>query len=240
MESKKLIWTLVVALLAVTVTSCNLGKAPQPTADVNAIYTSAAQTMVADLRSKQTQTAQAMPPTATATPPLSQTPLPTFMIATGVLPFGTPGTVSPLSTLALTRPAGTKSFGGQVGCNAAIFIGETKPYDGTFMTPGKVFEKGWSMFNSGTCSWDEGFSWAFKSGDRMQGEDILISQAVDFTKPQHSQAFIVQMQVPSKPGEYKGFWQMKNDTGVWFGDMPWVDIIVGGKGTQTPTPTKKP
>jgi hypothetical protein len=239
MEFKK-VWTLAAILLVLVATSCNIGKAPEPTPDVNAIYTSAAGTMVADLNSQLTQTAQAMPPPATNTPPSSATPLVTFAVATGSVPFGTPGTPI-LATLALSTPrptSGTVTFGGQNGCNAAVFIGETKPLDGTLMDQGKVFTKGWSMFNSGTCAWDEGYSWAFKSGDRMQGEDIHITQVNDFTKPQHSQAFVVQFQVPNKPGEYKGFWQMKDDAGNWFGDMPWVDIVVGSRnGTATPTAT---
>ena len=232
MESKKLIWTLVIVLLAVVVTSCNIGRSPEPTADVNAIYTAAAQTMVAALSQQLTQTAQAAPPTATGTSLASQTPLPTFPISTGSIPFGTPGTARP------TLPSGTGVYSYPVGCNDATFIGETKPFDGTLMTAGKVFDKGWSMLNTGTCVWDEGYSFAFKSGDRMQGENILIRQSADFTQPQHSQAFVVQMQVPNAQGEYKGFWQMKDDQGNWFGSIVYVDISVGSKnGTATPTAT---
>ena len=51
-----------VLVLAAALTSCNIGKAPEPTQDVNAIYTSAAGTMVAQLNDQQTQTAQAIPP----------------------------------------------------------------------------------------------------------------------------------------------------------------------------------
>ena len=180
---------------------------------------------------------QAVTPTPRASPtPLgSALPLPTFAIP-GLTPFSTlaPG----LTALPTTAVGGAVSF--PVGCNDATFIGETKPYDGTVMVGGQVFEKGWSMQNSGTCTWDEGYSFAFKSGDQMQGENIRITQVADFTKPQHSLAFIVKMQVPSKPGQYKGFWQMRADNGEWFGSIVYVDISVGGKGTPTPTSTKKP
>ncbi len=241
MNFKKLIWTFAAVLLAAALTSCNIGKAPEPTPDVNAIYTAAAATMVAGLSSQQTQTAQAMPPTATSTPLASPTPFPTFAIATGSIPFGTPGTAIVFGTPGTARPtlpSGTGVFSYPVGCNDATFIGETKPLDGTMMTAGKLFDKGWSMLNSGTCTWDEGYSFAFKSGDRMQGNDIKITQSADFTKPQHSQAFIVQMQVPNAQGHYKGFWQMKDDQGNWFGSIVYVDISVGSKsGTATPTAT---
>ncbi len=244
MNLKKLFWTSAAVLLAATVTSCNIGKAPaEPTADVNAIYTSAAQTMIAGLSSQQTQTAQAVPPAATATPPASFTPLPTFAIATGSIPFGTPGTPLVLfgtpSTTMPTLPSGTGVYSFPVGCNDATYIGGA-PADGTVYAGGKLFDASWSMLNSGTCKWDEGFSFAFKSGDRMQGEDVVLTKnmsATNFTAPGHSQAFVIPMQAPRAPGEYKGFWQMKSDAGVWFGSLVWVDIIVNGRGTITPTAT---
>jgi hypothetical protein len=243
MKLTKLTWTLALILLAAALTSCNIGKSPEPTADVNAIYTSAAQTMVAGLNSQLTQTAQAAPPTATYTPLATGTLLPTFAIATGSVAFGTPGTPLALNTLALgtpqaTLPSGTGVYSYPVGCNDATFIGETKPLDGTLMTAGKLFDKGWSLLNTGTCTWDEGYSFAFKSGDRMQGNNVLISASGDFTKPQHSQAFVVKMQVPNAQGQYKGFWQMKDDQGNWFGSIVYVDISVGSRnGTATPTAT---
>ncbi len=242
MRSTKIIWTVVVLLMSAALASCNLGKAPEPTPDVNGIYTSAASTMIAGLNSQQTQTAQAMPQ-ATATLAATITPLPTFAISTGsVLTFGTPGTPFVLGTPGTplaTLPSGTGVYSMPVGCTDATFIGETKPYDGTILAAGKLFDKGWSMFNSGTCKWDEGFQFAFKSGDQMQGENITIQKVTgDFTAPGHSQAFIVPMKAPFKPGEYKGYWQMQDDTGHWFGSIVYVDIIVGSAhGTSTPTAT---
>ena len=244
MKFKKLFWTTAAVMLAAALTSCNLGRAPAaPTPDVNAIYTSAAQTMIAGLSSQQTQTAQAMP-RATATLAASFTPLPTFaIVGTGSVPFGTPGTPFVLgtpSTQMPTLPSGTGLYSFPVGCSDAKEIGETDPYDGTVIAGGKLFDKGWSLLNVGTCKWDEGYSFAFKSGDQMQGENVVLtknSSNSDFTMPGHSQAFVIHMQAPRQPGESKGFWQMKNDAGQWFGSLVWVDIIVYGKGTVTPTAT---
>ena len=116
-------------VLAALLTSCNIGKAPEPTQDVNAIYTSAAGTMIAQLNDQQTQTAQAAPPTAAASPtPLdTMTPLPTLANLAGVTPFGTAfvlGTPGGLLTpLATSAPAGSGSNGLAVGCNNAAFVG---------------------------------------------------------------------------------------------------------------------
>jgi len=236
MQLKRLVWATTAVLLAVVLTSCNIGKSPEPTVDANAVYTAAAQTMVAGLSDEQTQTAQAIPPTAQSSPtPLASfTPLATFAIGTGSVPFGTPftlGTLTPgvpgISTPKPSPiPAGTNSVSFPVGCDNATYVGETDPADGTRMETGKTFEKGWSFQNSGTCEWGIGYSFAFKDGDQMQGEDIRISQDSDITKPGAGQAFNVHFQAPTGAGEYKGRWQMKNASGVWFGSIVWVDIVV--------------
>ncbi len=244
MHLNKLVWAYAAVVAAIALTSCNIGKAPEPTPDVNAIYTSAAQTMIAGLNARQTQTAAAVPPTpmATSTLAASFTPLATFPVGTGVLPFGTPFslgtpfTIGTATTPLATLPSGTGVYSFPVGCADATFIGETAPYDKTVLAGGKEFSKGFSMLNSGTCTWDEGFSFAFKSGDQMQGENQLITQSSQFTKPGQSQAFVLHLQAPRAAGEYKGFWQMKNDTGVWFGSIVFVDIIIGTGPTPTPTP----
>jgi hypothetical protein len=232
MQLSKLIWVLTVLLLMAALTSCNIGKAPEPTQDVNAIFTSAAGTMIAQLNDQQTQTAQAVPPTSNASPtPFDTiTPLPTVAGLVGSTPFGTPFTIGTpgigLTPLATHVPAGNSSTAS--GCNDASLIGETIP-DGTTIHPAKKFDKAWSLQNTGTCTWDEGYSFAFKSGEQMQGNDVVLtkqSDTKDFTPPGHSQAFVIHMWAPGTAGEYKGYWQMKDDKGNWFGSLVWVDIHV--------------
>jgi hypothetical protein len=236
MQLKRLFWVVAVLLLTTVLTSCNIGKSPEPTADVNAIFTSAAGTMIAQLNDQQTQTALAVPPTSASSPtPLDTfTPLPTFAQGSTVLGtpflFNTPGTgltpLAPLATIAPTTGSGSTHFA--VGCNDAEFTGENMP-DGTIVTPAKRFEKWWMLQNVGTCTWDEGYSFDFKSGDQLNGDNKLITKNSDkseFTAPGHSQSFIVQMWAPGTAGEYKGYWQMKSDSGQWFGSIVSVDIQV--------------
>ncbi len=225
---RKSLGAIAVLGLAASLASCNLGKAPAPTVDANAIYTAAAATLVSQMNDQQTQTAQA----PTATDLATFTPLPTFPIGLGLTPFGTgvavgagtPGAgITPLPTLAGAGTGGSSGFA--VGADNAIFFGETIP-DGTKMNPQHDFKKCWQLQNGGTSTWDENYMFAFKSGERMNGVDIKIVNSTDFTKPGHSQTFCVQLYAPKTAGEYKGFWQMKNDTGVWFGSLVSVDIIV--------------
>ena len=229
MFPKKRIGALVGLLLAGALTACNLSRASQPTPDVNALYTEAAGTLVAQFNDQQTQTAAAASPT----PALSPTPLATLAplptLAVGLTPFGTftfstpgAGLTTPLPTL----PQGTGVYSFPVGCDDAQYIGETKPFDKAQLDPLTAFKKGWSLLNVGTCTWDEGYMFAFKSGDEMQGSDVKIVTSDQFTAPGHSQAFVVHLITPHDPGEYIGKWQMKNDSGVWFGSVVSVDIVV--------------
>lgn len=225
MSSRTFAGAIATVLMAIALTSCGTGATPAPTVDANAIYTAAAQTLAAGIARGETQTAQAVTPT----PALSATPLSTFSIATGSVPFGTPqGTPFNLPTVALSgtpRPLGTAPSGA-VGCNNAVFIGETPPMDKTQMTAGKNFTKGWSMQNTGTCAWNAGYSWAFVTGDQMAGKNIVMTANDAATDPGHSNTFIVKLTAPTASGEYKGFWRMKAPDGTFFGDMPWVDIVI--------------
>jgi hypothetical protein len=113
-----------------------------------------------------------------------------------------------------------------VGCDDATYLSETKPDDGTQVTAGDTFTKGWSLQNKGTCTWNVGYTFAFDSGDQMAGTNIAISKDADFTAPGHSQTFIIKLKAPATAGEYKGYWKMKNAQGTAFGSRVWVDIVV--------------
>jgi hypothetical protein len=245
MHLKQFVWASAAVLMAAALTSCNLGKAPEPTPDVNGIYTSAAQTMVAGFSDQQTQTAQAAPPTEQPTETKSAvfTPLATFApIGTGSVPFGSPvagitpfpvGTPGTLPTNKPTAlPAGTNSVSFPVGPDNAMFVGEDpvesaqKPYK---VDRGKKFQKSWSLQNVGTSTWNTGYSFSFKSGDNLQPEPeaiVIRNEEKDFTAPGHSQAFVITIHAPDKPGTYTAFWQMKNASGVWFGSIVSVNISV--------------
>lgn len=217
-------------LLAITIsgvfllTACNLGKSPEPTQDVNAIYTNVAQTTMAQFSAQQTQTAQAVPP-ASPTAQATFTPLPTFPVLGGTTPLAaSPGIgVTPLAS---PIPSGGTGGSTAVGCNDAAYVNETKPFDNAEITAGKNFTKGWQLQNTGTCAWDEGYSFAFFSGDQMGGADVYIGKNDAATDPGHSNTFIVKLQAPKDPGTYKGVWRMKDDQGNFFGAYPYVLIVV--------------
>jgi hypothetical protein len=226
MLQRRILGVLAGGALCLGLAACNLGKSPEPTPDVNALYTQAAGTLIGQMNEGLTQTAQAAPPTeqASPTPLASFTPLPTFPVG-GLTPIGTPlalGTAGiPLLPTSGVAPA--KSW--PQGCDDAQFTNETIP-DGTKMNSRHDFYKWWAFLNVGTCTWDEGYEFAYKSGDRLNGDNVKIQYEKDFTKPGESIAFKVHMDAPKEAGEYIGFWQMRNDSGGWFGSLVSVDIIV--------------
>jgi hypothetical protein len=231
MRFKKLFWAPAVLVLTASLASCNIGKSAGPTQDVSSIFTQAAGTMVAQFNDQQTQTALAAPSqTDTPTAGATFTALPTFPVA-GITPFGVGGTAFVFNTPVGGTPIATTGGGPvgstAVGCDDAAFVAETIP-DKTGFSKGKVFEKAWQMANTGTCTWDKGYKFAFQSGDRMTGVDIVIlgTTSSPSTPPGHSNTFIVTMKAPLTAGEYKGFWRMQTEAGVAFGQRPWVDIIV--------------
>jgi len=208
MRVKKLAWLTVSLLAMVAMTACNIGATPAPTLDVNAIYTSAAATLLADFSQQQTQTALAVPPTPTNTLAVLSTPI------AGYTPqgVGTPPAVS--TPVVFNTPVPTLS--GPL-CNDSVFIADVTVRDGSLMKPGQDFEKIWTIKNSGTCAWGEGYVLAFVSGDKMDGYDLPFSTNIGPVKPGDTVNLKINMTAHLAEGTYSGCWKMKDDKGYFFG-----------------------
>lgn len=209
MRFKRLAWLAILSLALIALTGCTLGSTPEPTLDVNAIYTSAAETAVAAFSAQMTQTALAIPPTAAPT----NTPLATLVTnpitpAAGITPLGV-GTPVVFSTIAPT-------LSGPI-CNNSVFIADVTVPDGTVMAPGEDFEKVWAIKNSGTCQWVEGYSLVFVSGDDMDGYNLPIKTIDDYVDPGATVNFKINMTAHLNKGTYEGCWRMKDDKGYYFG-----------------------
>lgn len=242
-----------VLLGSLMIASCNVGASATPTTDVNALNTAIVGTTVAQLSGQLTSTALISPtetpapaetianlPTLAVLPTqdLSGAPSPTLNVA--ALPtfsfVNTPvgGNVS--TPVAGSTPLATAvpnlNSGGQPstknGCNDALYVSDTPP-DGTVVTAGKEFQHAWELQNTGTCTWDEGYVFAFQpetSSSQIKGYDITIKSGDTFTDPGHTQSFIVKLIAPTTAGEYKGHWRMKDDQGNFFGSFVYLDIVV--------------
>jgi ABC-type amino acid transport substrate-binding protein len=109
------------------------------------------------------------------------------------------------------------------------------------MQPGQPFTKGWRVRNSGTCPWDQTYTFAYAGGNvpaaQMGGQPVRVNGTV---APGATYDFKVPLTAPSAPGVYQAFWTMRNWENTPFGDRVWVGIQVPGPPTPIPQPTAPP
>jgi hypothetical protein len=116
------------------------------------------------------------------------------------------------------------------------FVSDVTVPDGTTFEPGTVFRKIWRIRNSGTCTWDAGYRFAFLAGDRMSGPRSTPLGTLDrlpqspplfpVIRPGEEIELSVTLIAPSEAGTYTGQWQLFAPDGTPFGTRPYVLIAV--------------
>lgn len=192
--------------LLMGVSACNLPSNTTPTQGADIALTSAAQTVAANMTQAAILNPPTIPPTSTLGFPTS-----TLAIATTSVP---PTTAVPTQT-----------------CDVAQFIDDVTIPDGTVLEPNETFTKTWRLKNNGTCSWTTSYAIVFSNGDSLGGP---ATQALTGNvNPGQSLDISVNLKAPATPGSYKGYWKLRNGSGVLFAQF-YVDIKVS---SATPTPT---
>jgi hypothetical protein len=184
--------------------ACAPATTPAPTPDVNAIYTSAAYTVVAEFTlTAASFTATPLPPTETPTlEPSTATATSAVVIATNEL--GTP--IELCDSLSFNPTS----------------VDVTIP-DGTQMVPGQTFTKTWKIKNDGACGWGSGYGLTYAYGEKMSGKPQALATLVEIGQEVEVS---VELKAPDKVGEYTSAWQMTNPKGIPFGKALFVKIIV--------------
>jgi len=235
---------LILTTAALILAGCNVGATPAPTLDVNAINTAIVGTTVAQLSLQFTQTAQAQP---SATPAPTDTPvnLPTFALPTlggaspttsGALPTisfnTTPVVTTPIpgfTQLASPVPAGATAVTGD-SCQNSAYVADVTIPDGTVLRPGQDFVKTWTIKNTGSCTWDDGYEFAWIAGDKaLDPYTVKFDTKNDFISGGATTDISVNLTAPLEPGKYTATWKMKSDTGYFFGGLFTVVIEVKKK-----------
>lgn len=208
---------ILILLTALTLSACGSSQAEEtPTLSVEDLKTAA----VATFQAGQTQTALAAP---TMTPPP-----PTATATLALLP------TLPLNTQAVNTPVVAVT----ASCNKLLYISDVTIPDNTAVNPGQTFTKTWRVQNSGSCAWAAGYKFSLVGGDAMGGQTVTLTASV---APGSSYDISVPMTAPSKAGKLTGSWRMSDASGVYFGDMLTVVVVVGGTtGTAAPTATNTP
>ena len=189
---RKLLIPIVALATATLACSQFTASTPQPAATLNALYTSAAQT----LEGMSTQAAVATQLSPTPTLSLS---VPSFTPI--VVNTFTP--VPPLATLPVTR------------CDAASFVSDVTYPDGSNVSLGSAFTKIWRLKNTGTCTWTTSYALVFVSGERF-GAPTTVSMPTN-VGPGQTVDLAVNMTAPNQSGHYRGDWKLRNASNVLFG-----------------------
>ena len=139
--SKSIRHALILTIIILILSACNLPSNSPVTEEPNAVFTAAAQTV-------QAQLTQSVP----------------FSTPTLPVAFAT----STLSAPTVVIPSSTVSIPASPVCDQARFIRDVSIPDGTVFAPGATFTKTWRMRNDGTCTWS-GYTLVFDTGDAMGG-----------------------------------------------------------------------
>jgi Ig-like domain from next to BRCA1 gene len=209
-------------LISFILSACNFGQEPEPTPDIGAIFTAAAETVQAQFAIELTQTALAAP-TATQPPlPPTATPIPTFAIdgssnvaATPIATFGIGTQPTGVSLLPTSTSLAVLSTQAGPVCMDSAFVADITYPDGKVVEDNVFIAKVWSIQNTGTCTWDDGFSLQPITGDAKG--TWLIDQTKEFVKPGEIVEIRIDIRTPSKAGDWGGCWRMQGDSGQWFG-----------------------
>ncbi|MBK9779778.1 MAG: hypothetical protein IPP55_06990 [Anaerolineales bacterium] len=230
-------------LAAMLLSACNIGLTPPPpTQDVGAIQTQAFGSVLTQAAQNSTQTAVAIPPTPIPTNTIAPTnTLPAIPTSDAFgIPTNTPFTFNTQQP-GLTPQAGGLSFTATVGsystvttqngCSNGYLVSESQPYDGKTILFNTDFTKSWDFINTGTCAWDEGYTFAFVAEFStgpiyvLPKKDYIIPKTGPFVKPGATGTFSVPMRAPKDPGDYTWYFKLKDDAGQYFGSLVWVRII---------------
>lgn len=202
------------ALLAAII-ACNFPAPGSPAQNgQDLILTEAAQTVEAQLTLAGAIQATITPGSIEATP----SPLPDTT--------QTPGDPSAQETP--TPDTGTPS---EIPCDRAGFVADVNYPDNTRVDPGAEFVKTWRLRNTGSCTWDPGYTVVFDRGDSLDAPAAVPIPGL--VAPNETVEISVSMKAPDTPGTYQGYWKLRNPAGVIFGlgeqadkDF-WIKIVVG-------------
>ncbi len=197
MKIKICICTIISILL---LTACSPGAAAQPTGtaiDMNAVATSIAGTVIANITEQAAEFTPTLEPTATT----ALTSTPTITLTPGI-------TETPTEKI----------------CDDMVFLSDVTIPDNTVEAPGAEFVKTWKVKNIAACTWTTGYRIINAAyGDKMGGETTALTAEV---LPDAEAEISMTLKAPTTPGKYSSFWRLSNNNGYTFGTVLTVVIVV--------------
>lgn len=197
------------ALTLMVILACNslAPTTPQPAATLNALYTSVVETLNA--MSTQGAVSLTMPPTSTGTL---------------TIPTASPITFQTFTVVPPVQPS-TK-------CDAAAFVTDITYPDGSNVGMGVVFTKIWRIKNVGTCTWTTSYALVYINGEKFGAQNFVPMPGS--VGPGQTIDLPIQLTAPNQSGRFKGYWRLRNATGILFGvgnsgeESIYLDVNVSG------------
>lgn len=126
--------------------------------------------------------------------------------------------------LLLDQCAGTLS--GADGCpvrivDGAFFVDDITVPDSSVWLTNQPLVKTWRLRNSGTSTWGAGYHLVFVGGDE-RGAPLAIP--VPTTGPGFEADLSTSLTTPADLGQRRGYWRLRNNVGVYFGPLIWVEL----------------
>lgn len=198
-------------LISMIMAACTPTATPAPTVDVNALYTQAAVTMIAQL----TQNA----PTITPTVPATNTPAPTAT-QLGLIPT-LPGLLPTLPPLATST-----SIASATG-DKALYVTQS-PADNTSVKTGQTFNIIWRLRNTGTTTWNNQYAYRFYSASNKLPTSANGYNLTQNVAPNAEVELKVVAVAPSSVGTYDTRWVITNPQGVNFASFDLTVNVIQG------------
>ncbi|MCC6146175.1 MAG: hypothetical protein IT308_01265 [Anaerolineaceae bacterium] len=151
-----------------------------------------------------------------------------------------PGFITPASPVEATL---TNTASGNTCVDTAAYFGDVTIPDGTSFKQNVRFTKTWRIRNEGSCTWGNGYSLVFHSGDILDGP---LTNPMPAAAPGDIVEVSVDLKSPPQGGEYTGFWEFQNPDNRRFGvnsngiDLIWVKIGVSFYTDEGHLPTLAP
>lgn len=223
LKLKKTIGPLAIVLVLTLLAACGPSNA-EPTVDINAVYTQAAETVSAQL----TLTALVMP--SATLPPTATVPLPTLPPIVTTAPTLGIGTTFPTLPLPGVKTATPPTSG-----SVEVQWISNEPADNALVLPGAKFDIIWTVQNIGKRTWDTTF---YVQHMATSASYLIAEKSIynirETVAPGAQTRIIIDGIAPSTPGTYYSWWKVKDPTGANIGDL---DITIQVVSSTDPTAT---
>jgi hypothetical protein len=192
------------------------------------------------LSAQFTQTALAAPsptvmPTNTAMslPTFPGSPVPTTAGGLPTVSFNNTPLAGFTALPSPAAPSGGPTAALGDACNNAVFEGDITIPDGSVLKGGEDFQKIWAIRNTGTCTWDDGYTLVYIAGSKPDLDPVNYQFGKtgddDFVGAGEAINIGINLTAPCDVGKYEGHWRMRNDKGYYFGTILSVYIEVKEK-----------